>query len=519
MTTRIRIALSIALFGLGSAPLQAQILPLPDFWPPTVQITSPASGATVSGTISVTASATDNRGVAGVQFQLNGANGGAEDTSEPYAVSWDTRSTANGSYTITAVARDAAGNRATSQPVTVTVDNAAPPPPPPAATTRQEETSAAASYSAGWNQSNQGWFAWSGGSAVQSSLPGARATFSFTGSSVTWIGYRSGNSGIARVSLDGALVATVDLFARTDEVRAPIYTVKGLAHANHTLVIEVTGMKNVEAVSNLIQVDAFDVPAPAVSHLQDTDPDLAFSSGWAPANASTAWSAGSATATATPGAQATLSFQGTAIAWNGYRGPDAGIARVYLDGVFAGEVDLYAPGYAIQAAVFSATELADADHSLTIEATGLRNPSSSGSVVVVDSFDVTRPGTRSQETDTAVAYSGEWVHGNRNRTWSEGTAAVSNTPGSRARFTFNGTEVRWVGFRAARTGIARVYLDGAFVAELDTYAAGKEGYQDTVYTFAGLAPGTHTVEIEATGRRHPDATNNYVAVDAFDVVP
>jgi hypothetical protein len=76
-----------------------------------------------------------------------------------------------------------------------------------------------------------------------------------------------------------------------------------------------------------------------------------------------------------------------------------------------------------------------------------------------------------------------------------------------------------VGFRAARTGIANVYLDGVFVAEVDTYAAGAEGYQATAYTIEGLAPGTHTLVIEATGRRHPDATNNYVVVDAFDVVP
>jgi len=509
------LALTIALLGLGGTAARAQILPpLPDFTPPTVQITSPAQGATVSGTITVSASASDNRGVAGVQFQLDGANGGAEDTSQPYTVSWDTRLSANGTHTITAAARDAAGNRATSQPVSVTVDNAA----PPAAATRHEETSAAASYSVGWTQSNQGWFAWSGGAALQSSLPGARATFAFTGSSATWIGYRSGNSGIARVILDGAPVAEVDLFARTDEVRAPIYTVKGLADTHHTLVIEVTGMKNAEAVSNLIQVDAFDVPAPAVSHLQDTDPDLAFSGGWAPANASVAWSAGTAVAAAGPGAQATLNFQGTAIAWNGYRGPDAGIARVTLDGVLAGEVDLYSPVHGIQAAVFTATGLADGDHSLTLEATGQRHPSSSGSLVVVDSFDVTRPGARHQETDAAVAYSGAWTHGNRNRTWSEGSASVSGTPGARAVFSFNGTGVRWIGLRAARTGIARIYLDGSFVAEVDTYVP-AEGYQSTAFALSGLAPGNHSLAIEVTGQKNPAATNNYVVVDAFDVRP
>ncbi|MBI5004414.1 Ig-like domain-containing protein [Candidatus Kaiserbacteria bacterium] len=90
---------------------------------PTVSITAPAGGATVSGTIAVNATASDNVGVAGVQFKLDGANLGAEDSSSPYSVSWNTTSTANGSHTLTAVARDAAGNTTTSVVVNVTVSN------------------------------------------------------------------------------------------------------------------------------------------------------------------------------------------------------------------------------------------------------------------------------------------------------------------------------------------------------------------------------------------------------------
>ena len=97
-----------------------------DASPPTVAITSPASGATVSGTITVTASASDNVGVAGVQFRVDGISSGAEATTAPYSISWNTATAANGSHTLTAVARDAAGNLGTSAPVTVTVSNTAP---------------------------------------------------------------------------------------------------------------------------------------------------------------------------------------------------------------------------------------------------------------------------------------------------------------------------------------------------------------------------------------------------------
>ncbi len=95
---------------------------------PSVSLTSPSNGATVSGSVSLAATASDNGTIAGVQFKIDGANQGAEDTSSSYGVSWDSTLLTDGPYTIDAVARDAAGNYATST-ITVTVDNTTPPAP------------------------------------------------------------------------------------------------------------------------------------------------------------------------------------------------------------------------------------------------------------------------------------------------------------------------------------------------------------------------------------------------------
>jgi fibronectin type 3 domain-containing protein len=95
-----------------------------DTVPPTVSVTAPAGGATVSGSVNVTANASDDRGVVGVQFKVDGQNLGAEDAAGPYTVAWDTRGELNGTHTLTAVARDAAGNVTTSAAVGVTVSNA-----------------------------------------------------------------------------------------------------------------------------------------------------------------------------------------------------------------------------------------------------------------------------------------------------------------------------------------------------------------------------------------------------------
>jgi chitodextrinase len=93
-----------------------------DTTPPTISIASPAAGQTISGTITVSATASDNVGVVGVQFQRDGANLGVEVTTAPYVLFWDTTTVANGSHTLTAIARDAAGNT-TSTPVIITVSN------------------------------------------------------------------------------------------------------------------------------------------------------------------------------------------------------------------------------------------------------------------------------------------------------------------------------------------------------------------------------------------------------------
>ncbi len=96
---------------------------IPDTTPPTVSISAPAGGATVGGVVTVSANAADNVGVAGVQFKLDGGNLGAEVTSAPFSLLWNTALSVNGSHTLTAVARDAAGNSTVSAAVVVTVTN------------------------------------------------------------------------------------------------------------------------------------------------------------------------------------------------------------------------------------------------------------------------------------------------------------------------------------------------------------------------------------------------------------
>jgi hypothetical protein len=94
-----------------------------DTTPPVTSITAPAAGAELSGTVTVTASASDNVGVTRVELYA-GAALISTATTPPYAASWITTQVANGTTSLTSKAFDAAGNSGTSAPISVTVSNA-----------------------------------------------------------------------------------------------------------------------------------------------------------------------------------------------------------------------------------------------------------------------------------------------------------------------------------------------------------------------------------------------------------
>jgi len=85
-----------------------------DVIPPLVSVNAPATNATALGIVTISANATDNVGVASVQFTLNGVNLGAPDAVAPYAINWSTAGAVNGNHAVRAIARDGAGNVTTS---------------------------------------------------------------------------------------------------------------------------------------------------------------------------------------------------------------------------------------------------------------------------------------------------------------------------------------------------------------------------------------------------------------------
>lgn len=92
-----------------------------DITPPTVSLTAPVSNSTLSGVITLSATASDNVAIQSVQFMVDGVNIGNPDAISPYSIQWDSSSVQNGSHIIKAITKDTSGNQTTSSLVSITI--------------------------------------------------------------------------------------------------------------------------------------------------------------------------------------------------------------------------------------------------------------------------------------------------------------------------------------------------------------------------------------------------------------
>jgi hypothetical protein len=107
--------------NVNGMPATSAKIPITVDTPPTVALTSPAAGATVSNTVTITATASDAVGIKKVDFYLDSGVLLGTASGLPYSISWNSANVAPGSHILYAIATNAAGMTTTSGQVSVTV--------------------------------------------------------------------------------------------------------------------------------------------------------------------------------------------------------------------------------------------------------------------------------------------------------------------------------------------------------------------------------------------------------------
>ncbi len=350
-------------------------------------------------------------------------------------------------------------------------------------------------------------------------------TIDFEGTGLRWIGSLSPQNGSAQVLIDGALKATVSQTSAETAYRREVYSVSGLSPGSHRATIRVASAAP-GAARKLITVDALHVIGGSLK-------ESARPSGVARVPASDgrtatmgAWESTASSSESTPAEMRTRDvrsrfdarFRGATATWIGSRGPEFGIAEVFVDGRSAGTVDLYDYALTTGRVLWSSSTLPWGEHTISIRMTGKHSSRSSSFALGVAGLDVRgtllESGATFEHDDWRLLFKGTWA--SRVATVGGAEVMVSQAPSASATLRFTGTRMRLRALTAPYSGVASISVDGAPYVAADFYSAGP--HVDAVVFDSGVVrPGTHTLKIVVTGRKNPLSAGRQIALDGFEI--
>jgi hypothetical protein len=259
--------------------------------------------------------------------------------------------------------------------------------------TRIEQNDSSVVYTGNWYANSSK--ANSGELAALTNTRGARASLTFTGTGINWIGASDRWSGLATVYVDGVMTI-VNTYSNDSRSQQVLFAAHGLASGPHTISIEVMHERGPATEGSWVWIDAFEIeggsPVPggitaSAGRIEDHNPSIAFTGRWY-TNSNAAHSGGTAVLAMDAGFKLSLEFRGTGISWIGYRDEWSGLARIYVDGEARTTIDCYQSAAAARSVLYNIGGLAAGSHTLTIEVTGTRNANARGAWIWVDAFDV-----------------------------------------------------------------------------------------------------------------------------------
>jgi len=229
----------------------------------------------------------------------------------------------------------------------------------------------------------------SSGAFATSKLVGAAMSLSFTGTSVQVVGTKGPLGGYANVYVDGVLAGKPSFYRSSTAYQQVVFTKSGMTNAVHTIkVVVVGGTPPTGSKGTYVYVDAFKV---GTSVFQESSARHTFSrvttSLASGGSYDREWFDPSGDTSVKP--EYRLVFDGSGVDLYTVRSNASGKARVYVDGVFKGDVDLYSGSTGYKFRSLAVTGLATTKvHTLRLIFLGTKNTSSTGYAVQLDGFVV-----------------------------------------------------------------------------------------------------------------------------------
>ncbi len=264
-------------------------------------------------------------------------------------------------------------------------------------------------------------------------------------------------------------------------------------------------------------------PAAQVTYkINDDDKDITYHGDWMIYSNDPSLYQGNQHYTNEVDAYVEYSFKGTEISWIGATNNNLGKVDVYIDEVLEVEgLDLYSSDVEWQKVLFKKTGLSYDIHTIKIVVTGQKNINATDCNLTIDAFEYVsyaKPENKSKINDdnSDISYSGKWLYHMDNSNLYEGDQHYSNEENAYVEYSFEGTEISWIGATNYNLGKADVYIDEVLEVEgMDLYSPDVE-WQKLLFNKSGLSYGLHTLKIVVTGQKNENASDCYVTIDCFE---
>ncbi len=283
----------------------------------------------------------------------------------------------------------------------------------PGGTTEVDDSNSSVTFAQGTGSSN-GWTTQGStpgdynSAEHYSNVAGNAASYTFTGTSITWVTKLYSNHGYADVYIDGTdLAHNINTYSASTMYQYQAFTYVWPTSGTHTIKVVDDGGTPPGSSGSYIAIDAFIVGTYTPTQVPNTSASIAYTGTWGSYTNSSEYS-GSEHNNGVAGSTASLTFTGTSVAWITSEWPDHGYADVYMDGTdVAPNVDTYAASATFQVEAFEENWTTSGTHTIKVYVDGRHDGSSTGNNVSIDEFIVAN--AQSSSTTSVTSWPGSWA--------------------------------------------------------------------------------------------------------------